>query len=371
VPAGSETASPPKEAAHLVREALEGMLRQEGLLVPPPFPTTRWETPATPGLPPGSTRLVFEANLLEINVTTEDLKRKLQATFEASPLFMRSGREASAYKGIDIESVDLVEKASDTSPVTRFVVRTTPYVPEVVATRQPVAARTPTREEVESGLRRFFISEGVKTRDFQISEPFPEVATVGPRVARTLQADALVALFISILGIIFYLSLRFEFIYGLAGIIALLHDTMVGIGIMAVTDMLFPTTFPVKLNLNELAAILTIIGFSINDTIVLFDRIRENNELLTRRKMTIEDNVNISINQTLARTLWTSTTVLFTTLMLLAFGGEAIRGFAFLFAVGTVAGVYSTVFIASPIVIWLHKRALARRQALATASSGT
>jgi hypothetical protein len=134
--------------------------------------------------------------------------------------------------------------------------------------------KVPTREQVADALRDYFRQRSAAD-GLEISEPFPQVTTVGPKVASNLQADALLAVFISIVGIIFYLALRFEFIYGLAGVIALIHDCMVAIGIMSVTDMLLPTTFPVKLNLNELAAVLTIIGFSINDTIVLFDRIRE------------------------------------------------------------------------------------------------
>jgi preprotein translocase SecF subunit len=189
-------------------------------------------------------------------------------------------------------------------------------------------------------------------------------------VASTLQADALVAVFISIVGIVFYMSLRFEFIYGLAGIIALIHDCMVGIGMAAVADQFLSTSFPVKINLNELAAVLTIIGFSINDTIVLFDRIRENAELYAKRKITLEENIDLSINQTLSRTIWTSVTVLLVTVVLLGFGGESIRGFAFLFSVGTVAGVYSTVFIASPIVLWLHRRAELRREKEALIETG-
>ena len=185
---------------------------------------------------------------------------------------------------------------------------------------------------------------------------------MGPRVASSLQADALVALFISVVGIVFYLSLRFEFVFGLAGIIALIHDTMVVIGAMALADHFLPS-FSIKFNLTEMAAVLSIIGYSINDTIVLFDRVRENTTLLAKRKYSLENIVDISVNQTLQRTLWTSLTTLLVIVLLLGFGGESVRGFAFLFAVGLVAGSYSSIFIAAPVAIHLHNRSLARRQA--------
>jgi preprotein translocase SecF subunit len=225
------------------------------------------------------------------------------------------------------------------------------------------------------GLRKFFYDNGPgailvagNEQLFGLSEPFSEVATVGPRVASNLERDAVVALFISMLGVIFYISLRFEFIFGVAAIVALLHDILICIGIVAVTDQLFGETFPVKINLAELAAVLTIIGYSINDTIVVFDRIRENKALFAKKRRPFEEIVDLSINQTLSRTLWTSITTLLVTLVLIFFATEAVRGFAFIFMLGVLAGTYSSVFIASPVLIMLHKRALARREALLQAA---
>jgi preprotein translocase SecF subunit len=357
-------------AAQLVRKELETMLRAQEWLVPDAFPASTWETPE--GAPPGTVRLALDVNLLENGeaFTPEELKRRLNATLDDIPLLGTKGRsETATYRGVSIDSVELVASASESSPATRYRIRTTSLQPSVSATAADAASAVPTRSQVEEGIRGFF-SEQTRKGTLKISEPFPEVTTVGPKVARSLQADALVAFFISVLGIVFYVSLRFEFIYGLAGIVALAYDVLFSIGIMALTDTLFPTTFPVKFNLNELAAILTIIGFSINDTIVLFDRIRENNELLSKRRITLEDNVNISINQTLSRTLWTSTMVLIVTVTLIAFGGEGIRGFAYVFAVGTVSGVFSTVFLAAPTMLWLHRRAEARRAEMAAIEEG-
>ncbi|MBI4602089.1 MAG: protein translocase subunit SecF, partial [Planctomycetes bacterium] len=350
-------------AAQLVRKALEKMLAREGLLIPEPFPAARWE----PGSTAGQEALVLEVNLLQVpsDLTEGAIKDGIDRRLEVDPLFMRSGRvPEEAYQGISVDSVQLVSKPTGDEPVTRYLVKTTAYpAPLITAISDE---KVPTKQQVEKAVRDYFREAG---GTLEISEPFPQVATVGRRVASGLQADALVAIFVSIIGIVFYLSLRFEFIYGLAGIVALVHDVMVAIGVMSVTDLFLETTFPVKLNLNELAAVLTIIGFSINDTIVLLDRIRENLEVLAKRRLSLVDIVDISVNQTLARTLWTSVTVLFVTLVMLGFGGEAVRGFAFIFAVGTVAGVYSSVFIAAPIAIWLHQRSLERRAAAVLAES--
>ena len=120
-------------------------------------------------------------------------------------------------------------------------------------------------------------------------------------------------------------------------------------------------------HLPEIAALLTIIGYSINDTIVVFDRIRENLKIFGKNKLSFRECVDLSINQTLSRTLLTSVTTLMTVCSLLFLGGEAIRGFAFTFMIGLIAGTYSSVFIASPILIMLRQRALLRKEELAKA----
>ncbi len=145
-----------------------------------------------------------------------------------------------------------------------------------------------------------------------------------------------------------------------------MHDALVVVGLMAIADAYVPD-FTVKFNLTELAAVLSIIGYSVNDTIVVFDRIRENRSLLAKRKYTPEAIADLSINQTLLRTIWTSLTTLVVAVLLLGFGGESIRGFAYLFAVGLVSGTYSSVFIATPVALYLQKRAAERRKAVVAA----
>jgi preprotein translocase subunit SecF len=171
------------------------------------------------------------------------------------------------------------------------------------------------------------------------------IEVVGPKVGKDLTRKALLAIIFSWIGILIYVGVRFEFRYALGGIIALIHDVMITITFLSVFDKEF--------DLNIVAALLTIIGYSINDTIVIFDRIREN----TRKniRMPLFDVINISVNQTLSRTILTSLTVFLVLIVLFVFGGAVIHDFTFALLVGTVAGVYSTVFIASPIVLLFEK----------------
>jgi preprotein translocase subunit SecF len=171
------------------------------------------------------------------------------------------------------------------------------------------------------------------------------IEVVGPKVGKDLTRKALLAIAFSWIGILIYVGVRFEFRYALGGVIALVHDVMVTIAFLSVFDKEF--------DLNIVAALLTIIGYSINDTIVIFDRIREN----TRKniRMPLFDVINMSVNQTLSRTILTSLTVFMVLIVLFFFGGAVIHDFTFALLVGTVAGVYSTVFIASPIVLLFEK----------------
>ncbi|HQI25520.1 MAG TPA: protein translocase subunit SecF [Smithella sp.] len=168
---------------------------------------------------------------------------------------------------------------------------------------------------------------------------------VGPKVGKELTKKALLAIIFSWIGILVYVGFRFEFRYALGGIIALIHDVLVTLSVFSLMNKEF--------DLNIVAALLTIIGFSINDTIVIFDRIRENARKNVR--MELKDVINLSVNQTLSRTILTSLTVFMVLLVLYFFGGSVIHNFAFTLLVGTVAGVYSTVFIASPIVLLFEK----------------
>ncbi len=184
-------------------------------------------------------------------------------------------------------------------------------------------------------------------------------SSIGKRVAGDMIGRALVALFASLLCIIGYIWFRFQrVLYGFAAVAALVHDVLITLGAIAVSYWLADylgvlLIDPFKISLTVVAALLTIIGYSLNDTIVVFDRIRETKG--KARRLTSEM-INSSINQTLSRTLLTSLTTLIVVVLLYLFGGEGIHAFAFCLVVGVVVGTYSSIFIASPILLWLIER---------------
>jgi len=182
----------------------------------------------------------------------------------------------------------------------------------------------------------------------------PQVESVGAKAGKQLQFDGARSLLYAILLIMVYIAFRFDLRYGPGTVVALLHDAVIVIGAFAVTYKEF--------SLTTVAAVLTIIGYSMNDTVVVFDRIRENAARLRDRRF--DRVVNQSINETLSRTIWTSATVFFVTLAMNVFGVGVIRDFAFAMNVGVIVGTYSSIFIASPILIWLNEKfaATQRRQ---------
>jgi preprotein translocase SecF subunit len=166
---------------------------------------------------------------------------------------------------------------------------------------------------------------------------------VGPQVGRDLQWDAVQAVLWGMVGILIYTAFRFDFKGGVAAILALMHDVIISVGAMSLTHR--------EMSLPVLAALLTIVGFSINDTIVTFDRIRENRGRGFRKGESLADAINAAINQTLSRTVLTSLTVFLVVAILFIFGGEVLRDFAFVLLVGVVTGTYSTIFVAAPIIL--------------------
>ncbi|MDD9855248.1 MAG: protein translocase subunit SecF, partial [Gammaproteobacteria bacterium] len=169
------------------------------------------------------------------------------------------------------------------------------------------------------------------------------VEFVGPQVGDELANQGGLAMLYALIGVLVYVTFRFEWRFAVGSVIALAHDVLVTVGIFSL--------FQFEFSLPVLAAVLAVIGYSLNDTIVVYDRIRENFRKM--RKHGAVDIINISINQTLPRTVLTSLTTLFVVLTLLIFGGEVIRGFAIALFIGVVVGTYSSVFVASPVVLAL------------------
>jgi preprotein translocase subunit SecF len=175
-----------------------------------------------------------------------------------------------------------------------------------------------------------------------------DVAVVGPTVGKQLEKQALLATLYSMAGMLVYLWIRFELIYGVAAVVACFHDTLITVGFFALTNQ--------EISLTVIAAILTLVGYSMNDTIVVFDRIREN--LRLSRRESLPDVVNRSINQTLSRTVLTSGLTFMTVLSLYIFGGQVLRGFSFALVVGIIIGTYSSIAIAAPMLVaWQERNA--------------
>jgi preprotein translocase SecF subunit len=178
---------------------------------------------------------------------------------------------------------------------------------------------------------------------------------VGPKIGAELQRKAILAVLYALGGMLVYIAFRFEWIYGAAAVVAVFHDTIITIGLFSL--------FNKEISLTVVAALLTLVGYSMNDTIVTFDRIRENLKIL--RREALEPLINRSINQTLSRTVLTSGLTLLTALALFFFGGEVLNGFAFALVVGIIVGTYSSVFIASPILIFWHNFMEGRKRRVA------
>ncbi len=205
--------------------------------------------------------------------------------------------------------------------VNEFLIRT----PESFSDQKMLAAN------VEQPLTAAF------NKDFEIRR----VEVVGSKVSSDFRTKAIIAVILSWVALLIYVTWRFEFRYAMGGILALVHDTLIVIGAISILNMEF--------TINILAALIFVIGFSINDTIVILDRIRE---IVKRNpKQKLGDVINLAINETLSRTILTSLTVFLTLLALYIFGGAVIRDFAFALLVGTVAGTYSTIYIACTSVL--------------------
>jgi preprotein translocase subunit SecF len=203
------------------------------------------------------------------------------------------------------------------------------------------------------------LKDGFFLSDFGVYQ----VEIVGPQVGAQLRRQAILATVYSLAGMLVYLAFRFEWIYGVAAVITVFHDTLITVGAFSLTNK--------PISLTVIAAILTLIGYSNNDTIVVFDRIRENLKLMRREKLA--DIVNRSINQTLSRTILTAGLTFLTVLALFVFGGEVLHGFSFALVIGILIGTYSSIAIAAPILVayqdWRSGRN--RPQAAVPASAAT
>jgi len=254
-------------------------------------------------------------------------------------------------------TVDSVRKALDRVSLGDSIIQQFGDAQEYLI-RIPAAsgALEETSKKVEQGLREAGLP-GFEVRRLEF---------VGPQVGRDLQLQAVYAVLAGMAGILIYTALRFDFRGGVAAIIALLHDVLVALAAISLTNR--------EMSLPVLAALLTIVGYSINDTIVVFDRIRETRGRGLRKGETLASVINGAINQTLSRTILTSLTVFLVVSILYAAGGEVLRDFAFALLVGVVTGTYSSVFVAAPIIVdwdnWVQARQRPAKKVVVKAGAG-
>ena len=195
-------------------------------------------------------------------------------------------------------------------------------------------------ENTEKANRK--LSEALDNYKYEIRR----IEMVGPKIGSELRKDAFSAIIMAIVGIMFYITFRFDRYYAIGSVVALLHDVFITLGVFTLLDK--------DIELSIVAALLTIVGYSLNDTIVVYDRIRENIHKYSKEKL--EKVVNLSLNETLSRTIITSITTLIVVVGLLLMGGQVIHNFAFALTVGVFIGTYSSIFIASPVIVYLENR---------------
>ncbi|MCU0857054.1 MAG: protein translocase subunit SecD [Pontiellaceae bacterium] len=219
------------------------------------------------------------------------------------------------------------------------------YHKELIAAEDAVAGET---LEIKVGYENGPKAADVIKAAFA-AQGYKDIAndTVGPQIGEELKRKGVMSLLLAMIGITIYIAVRFEFGFALGAIIAIFHDVLITIGLFCLMGR--------QLNLTTVAALLTIVGYSVNDTIVVFDRIRENIKLMHSKEDSYVVISNLSINQTLSRTTLTSLTTLLTVIMLLLFGGGAINDFALTLFIGIMVGTYSSIFIATPVALLFHK----------------
>jgi preprotein translocase subunit SecF len=217
------------------------------------------------------------------------------------------------------------------------------FDPTFAANQHVAQVRIQAQEGEEAITPEMILGIEAALRTVDPGMTFPLVESVGPKVSGELILTAILAVTASLVAILIYIWLRFEWQFSVGAVAALVHDVLLTIGIFSL--------FQIRFDLATIAALLTIVGYSINDTVVIFDRLREN--LIKFKKMPLRDVMNLSVNETLSRTVMTSGTTLIALIALLILGGDVIRGFVFAIAWGIVVGTYSSVFVAKNIVLFL------------------
>lgn len=242
------------------------------------------------------------------------------------------------------QAVDIAAYRAAIQPVAAGdVLITEVFDPNFDADQNVAMIRLQAQEGMESVTPETIAAVEAALQEVDPTITFPSVESVGPKVSGELIWTAILAVAAATAAILVYIWLRFEWQFAVGAVAALVHDVIITIGVFALLQIRF--------DLSIIAALLTILGYSINDTVVVFDRLREN--LVKFKTMPLRDVMNLSVNETLSRTVMTSGTTLVALIALLALGGDVIRGFVFAITFGIVIGTYSSVYVAKNIVLWL------------------
>jgi preprotein translocase subunit SecF len=290
-----------------------------------------------------------------------DFMGKRRMLYAISAMVILIGMVSLAIKGLDY-GIDFL---GGTEMIVRFN-----NAEEIGAVRDALGKGGFQKAEVKSyGTERDFVVRtteqgfgttiGDKMRD-ALKASFPnnpyqvlKEDKIGPKIGAELRSKAMWAVFASLIAISIYVAFRFKWIYGVGAVVALLHDVLVTLGLVSIFDGITPN-FNLEIDQNMIAAFLTLVGLSVNDTVVIFDRIRENQKIF--KSMNLMELINKSLNETLSRTIITSGTIFIVLIVMLLLGGEVNRGFAFALTVGIVTGTYSSIYVASAIVLeWAIK----------------
>ena len=256
-------------------------------------------------------------------------------------------------------SEDSIRAALDAGHVRNYTVQRISSVGAAAAAANQVVISVPEQADANHDAAREQILAALNANYHQGTATVQSTDIVGPTAGAQLTRQAGYAILWSLVGMLVYLWFRFEFIYGAAAVIAVFHDTLITIGFFSLLNT--------EITLTVVAAILTLVGYSMNDTIVVFDRIREN--LQTMRRATLSEVVNKSINQTLSRTILTSGLTFLTVLSLFVFGGEVLHGFSLALVIGILVGTYSSIAVAAPMLVaWTDWRASKGKQTVLPAT---
>ncbi len=245
---------------------------------------------------------------------------------------IRSVISDAGFPGATVQGIAPSATAADPHDLVRIGIPLQPETDELGALAQQQAMQRAQAALVEN-IEGFTIPDGIRSQE-----------SVGSQVSGELRTKGALAVGLALLMVLAYIWFRFEWQFGLGAVVALFHDVILTIGIFSLTQIEF--------NLSIIAAILTIVGYSLNDTVIVYDRIREN--LRKFKKMPMPEVLNLSINDTLSRTILTSTTTLLALIALYFLGGEGLRGFSFAMIWGVFVGTYSSIFVASPLLLLLN-----------------